>query len=73
MNLTDDNGTQKGRFDSVDGREEALLSGEPPDPEANPIGNRNWRKQDSGECHGEDHQNNEEYSIRKRDFCETKR
>jgi hypothetical protein len=73
VNLTNDNRTQKGRVDSVDGGDEALLAGEPPDPEANPVGDRNRRKQDSGKRHDDDHQNNEEDSILKRHRCETKR
>jgi hypothetical protein len=73
VNLTNDNGTQKRGVDAIDGCDEALLAGEPPDPYANPIGNRNWRKQHSGECHGDDHQNNEEDSILKRHRFETKR
>ena len=46
---------------------------QPPDPEANAVGDRNWRKQNSGEHHDDDHQNNEKDSILKRHRCETKR
>jgi hypothetical protein len=73
VNLTNNNGTQKGCFDSVDRRDETLLAGEPPHPQANAIGNGNWCKQDRGECHDDDHQNNEENSILKRHRSETKR
>jgi len=37
VNLTDDNGTQKGRVDPVDGGDEPLVAGEPPDPEGTPL------------------------------------
>jgi hypothetical protein len=72
VNLTNDNGTQKRRVHAFDGGDEALLSSEPPNPEANSIGNRNWRKQDSGEPHEDDPQNSEKDSILKRHRCETK-
>src|SRR3954464_11866390 len=45
-NLTNNNGTQKRRLHPVDGSGEALLASEPRDPEANAVGDRNWRKQD---------------------------
>src|SRR5215211_1398760 len=73
VNLTNGNGTQEGRVDAIDGGNQALLPGEPPDPEPNPIGDRNWRKQDSGEHHDDDHQNNEEDSIFERHRCDRKR
>jgi hypothetical protein len=63
VDLMNRNGTQKRCVYSVDGGDEAFLTGEPPDPEPNTIGNRNWRKQDSGERHADDHQNNEKDSI----------
>src|SRR4029453_3166466 len=58
VKLMNHNWTQKWRVDFVDGSDESLLAGKPPDPEANPIGNRNWRQQDGGERHSDDHQNN---------------
>jgi hypothetical protein len=67
------NGAQKRRFHSVDGGDEAFLTGEPSDPEANSIGNRNRRKQDSGERQANDHQNNEKNPILKSHRGETKR
>src|SRR2546427_12700630 len=70
VNLTNDNRTQKRRVDSVDGGDEALLAGEPPDPEANPVGDHKWRKKDSGPRPDDDHQNREEESILKRHRCE---
>jgi hypothetical protein len=69
----DDNGTQKGRVEPIDSGDEALLASEPPDPEANPVRDGNWGKQNSGERHDDDHQNNEEDSILKRHACATKR
>src|SRR4029077_3299195 len=66
-------GPKKRRVHAVDSGDEAFLAREPPNPEANSIGNRNWRKQDSGERHEDDPENNEKDSILKRHRCETKR
>src|SRR4051794_40630815 len=73
VNLTNDNRTQKRRVHSVDGGDEALLASEPRDPEANAVGDRNWRKQDRSERHDDDHQNNKKNSILKPHRCETKK
>ena len=66
VHLTNDNGTQKWRVDAIDGGGEALLAGEPPDPQSNSIGNRYRREQDGRNRHEHDYQANEEDSISKR-------
>ena len=60
MKLTNYNRMQKRRVDLIDSDDEALLASDPPDPQANTIGNGKWRKQDSGERRSRRHQNNEE-------------
>ena len=72
VNLTNDDRTQKGRVDVLDGGDEALLAGKPPDPEANSVGDRHWCKQYNSERHHDDHQSNEEDSILKWHGCKTK-
>jgi hypothetical protein len=72
MNLMNHYRTQKRRVYSVDRRDKAFLTGEPPDPQANTVGHHHWREKNGGDRYHEDQQNDQEDSIFKRHRNETK-